>query len=260
MNNNIKACIFNIQRFSIHDGPGIRTTVFFKGCPLNCTWCSNPESQNFEPEPMWDKIKKRYITTGEFKTIEEIMEIIIKDKDYYRESQGGITLSGGEVLSQPEFAEMLLIECKKHNIHTACETSAFSSEKVFNNFIKYPDLIIIDIKHYDTHKHREKTGVSLEPVIKNIKYALSENKNILFRIPVIPKYNDSLKDAFHFSKLLKQNNISAVELLPFHQYGKSKYKCLNRKYEFINKKQIYPEDLEKYREVFMNNEIKCSIS
>ena len=133
MNNEIKSCIFNIQRFSIHDGPGIRTTVFFKGCPLNCMWCSNPESQSFKPEPIWDKIKKDYIITGECKTVEEIMEIILKDMDYYIESEGGVTLSGGEVLSHPEFAAELLKECKKHNIHTACETSAFSSPEIFNS-------------------------------------------------------------------------------------------------------------------------------
>ena len=85
MNNEIKSCIFNIQRFSIHDGPGIRTTVFFKGCPLNCTWCSNPESQSFKPEPMWDKVKNKYITAGEYRTSDEIMKRSLKDMNYYIE-------------------------------------------------------------------------------------------------------------------------------------------------------------------------------
>ena len=260
MNNEIKSCIFNIQRFSIHDGPGIRTTVFFKGCPLNCTWCSNPESQSFKPEPIWDKIKKDYIITGECKTVEEIMEIILKDMDYYIESEGGVTLSGGEVLSHPEFAAELLKECKKHNIHTACETSAFSSPEIFNNFTEYPDLLIIDIKHYDNSEHIKKTGVSLKPILKNIKHAILKKKNVLFRIPIIPGYNDSLKDAENFSRLLKLYNINKVELLPFHQFGKSKYKFLNRKYEFENTKQIYAEDLKEYKEVFLTNKIECSIS
>lgn len=260
MNNEIKSCIFNIQRFSIHDGPGIRTTVFFKGCPLNCTWCSNPESQSFKPEPIWDKIKKDYIITGEYKTVEEIMEIILKDMDYYIESEGGVTLSGGEVLSHPEFAAELLKECKKHNIHTACETSAFSSPEIFNNFTEYPDLLIIDIKHYDNSEHIKKTGVSLKPILENIKHAILKKKNVLFRIPIIPGYNDSLKDAENFSRLLKLYNINKVELLPFHQFGKSKYKFLNRKYEFENTKQIYAEDLKEYKEVFLRNKIECSIS
>jgi pyruvate formate lyase activating enzyme len=260
MNNKIKACIFNIQRFSIHDGPGIRTTVFFKGCPLNCTWCSNPESQNFQPEPIWDKIKEKYITTGKYETVENIMKIIMKDIEYYHESDGGVTISGGEVLSQSEFSVTLLEECKKQGIHTACETSAFSSEKIFNNFIEYPDLLIIDIKHYDSLKHREKTGVPLEPVLRNIKYALLKNKNIIFRIPVIPEYNDSMEDALNFVKLLEQYNISKVELLPFHQFGKSKYKYLNRKYEFENKKQIYAEDLRDYKKIFLDNGIECLIT
>ena len=260
MNSEIKSCIFNIQRFSIHDGPGIRTTVFFKGCPLNCTWCSNPESQSFKPEPMWNKIKKEYITAGEYKTVEEITEIILKDKDYYIESEGGVTLSGGEVLSQPEFATALLKECKKHGIHTACETSAFSSPEIFKDFIKYSDLLIIDIKHYDNSKHMKKTGVSLEPIMKNIEHALLKKKDILFRIPIIPGYNDSLEDAENFSHLLKLHDIHKVELLPFHQFGKSKYKFLNRKYEFENTKQIYAEDLKEYKEVFLRNKIECSIS
>ena len=260
MNNEIKSCIFNIQRFSIHDGPGIRTTVFFKGCPLSCTWCSNPESQNFKPEPMWDKIKKEHIIAGEYKTVEEIMEIILKDMDYYIESEGGVTLSGGEVLSQSEFAIELLKECKKHNIHTACETSAFSSPEIFNNFTEYTDLLIIDIKHYDNSEHIKKTGVSLKPILENIKHAILKKKNVLFRIPIIPGYNDSLKDAENFSRLLKLYNINKVELLPFHQFGKSKYKFLNRKYEFENTKQIYAEDLKEYKEVFLRNKIECSIS
>ena len=260
MNSKLKSCIFNIQRFSIHDGPGIRTTVFFKGCPLNCTWCSNPESQSFKPEPMWDKVKNKYITAGEYRTSDEIMKIILKDMNYYIESDGGVTLSGGEVLSQAEFAVELLKECKKHNIHTACETSAFSSPEIFDNFTDYPDLLIIDIKHYNDLKHQEKTGVLLEPVIRNIKSALLKKKNILFRIPVIPGYNDSLEDADNFARFLARNNIYEVELLPFHQFGKSKYKFLNRKYEFENTKQIYAEDLEEYKEVFLNNNIVCIIN
>lgn len=260
MKSKIKACIFNIQRFSIHDGPGIRTTVFFKGCPLNCSWCSNPESQNFNPELMWDKIKKKYITTGDYKFIEDVMDIILKDKDYYKESGGGVTLSGGEVLSQSSFAVELLKECKKNNIHTACETSAFSLPDTFNYFMKYPDLLIIDIKHYDNIKHIEKTGVSLKPILKNIKSAFSEKKNILIRIPIIPGYNDSLKDAENFSFLLKQYSIFKVELLPFHQFGKSKYKFLNRKYEFENAKQMYAKELKEYAEIFSENNIHCIIS
>ena len=260
MNRKTKSCIFNIQRFSIHDGPGIRTTVFFKGCPLNCLWCSNPESQSFKPEPMWDKIKKEHITAGEYKTTEEIMEIILKDMDYYIESDGGVTLSGGEVLSQAEFAIELLKECRKHNIHTACETSAFSSPEIFDNFIEYPDLLIIDIKHHNDSEHIKKTGVSLKPIIRNIKHAISQKKDTLFRIPVIPGYNDSLEDAENFSRLLELNGIYRVELLPFHQFGKSKYKFLNREYEFENTKQIYAEDLAEYREIFLNNKINCIIT
>ncbi len=112
-----KACIFNIQKFSIHDGPGIRSVVFFKGCPLRCYWCANPESQSGEPELMWDNQQKKKITVGEYKTVDDIVEEVMKDEPFYEESGGGVTLSGGEVLYQADFAIDLLkaLREKKHS-------------------------------------------------------------------------------------------------------------------------------------------------
>lgn len=110
---NDKTCIFNIQKFSIHDGPGIRTVVFFKGCPLRCYWCSNPESQNGKPEQMWDTQKNEHTTVGEYKSMDEIITEVMKDEVFYEESDGGVTLSGGEVLFQAEFATELLRQLKE---------------------------------------------------------------------------------------------------------------------------------------------------
>ena len=131
-----KACIFNIQKFSIHDGPGIRTVIFFKGCPLRCYWCANPESQKMAPEDMWDVQRKETTQVGEFKTVEEIVTEVMKDEVFYEESGGGVTLSGGEVLYQADFAIELLRQLKRLGIQTASETTGYADSKKFAEFIK----------------------------------------------------------------------------------------------------------------------------
>lgn len=256
----LKGCIFNIQRFSIHDGPGIRTTIFFKGCPLRCTWCSNPESQNRHPEKIWDNVKKQEIVTGEYYSVEDVMEIIRKDLDYYKESGGGVTVTGGEVLAQKKFVIELLKQCQKENIHTACETSAYSNKEDFHQLMDHVDLLIMDIKHHDSDKHKKKTFVALEPILENLDQAISQNKNMLLRIPIIPKYNNSLEDAQAFGELLKAHEVTKVELLPFHQFGKSKYKFLNRTYEFDGVPQLSSNDLTPYAAVIDSFGIECLIA
>jgi len=254
-----QGCIFNIQRFSLHDGPGIRTTVFFKGCPLRCTWCCNPESQLGSPEPIWDNIKKQVILTGKYYTVNQVMEIIKKDCDYYEESNGGVTVSGGEVLAQKDFVLSLLKACKEENIHTTCESSAYSSKEDFRELIDHVDLLIMDIKHHDSKLHKQKTGVFLEMILANLDQAIALNKEMLVRIPVIPGFNDSLEDAKAFGKLLEAHHVKGVELLPFHQFGKSKYHYLNRSYEFENVSQLTVKDLIPYAEQIKKFGINCLI-
>ncbi|WP_368256299.1 glycyl-radical enzyme activating protein [Enterococcus innesii] len=258
--NNIVGCIFNIQRFCIHDGPGIRTTIFFKGCPLRCTWCSNPESQKRHPEPIWDNQKKRNVITGENYSIEEVMEVVRKDLDYYKESNGGITVTGGEVLAQKNFVIKLLEKCNEENIHTTCETCAYSSITDFEELLNNIDFLIMDLKHHDSTKHKEKTAVPLEPILKNLEVAVKSNKKMLLRIPIIPGYNDTLEDATAFGKLLKNYQVKSVELLPFHQFGKSKYAFLNRDYEFENTVQLSDSDLLPYSEIICQAGVTCTIS
>ena len=255
-----RGCIFNIQRFSIHDGPGIRTTIFFKGCPLRCTWCSNPESQKRQPEPIWDNQKKQEIITGAYYTVEEVMEVIRKDIDYYEESKGGITVTGGEVLAQKAFVIEILKKCREENIHTACETSAFSSSSDFNELIEPLDLLIMDIKHHSEDAHKAKTGVSLEPILKNLDQAINSQKEMLLRIPIIPAYNNSLEDAEAFGQLLLCHQVKEVELLPFHQFGKSKYKYLKRAYEYEGVPQLTSKDLLPYAAIIEKFGITCSIA
>lgn len=258
--NEKKANIFNIQKFSIHDGPGIRTVVFFKGCPLRCLWCSNPESQSSAIEIPWkDKSSSMALSiAGKPTTVSEIMIEVMKDIDFYEESGGGVTLSGGEVLQQADFAIELLQELKNKGIHTAIETTGYTFSEVFKKFITNVDLLLFDMKHYNRDKHLTATGVYNDVIIKNMNYASSIGKTIIARIPVIPDYNNSLEDAKEFSSLLNKIGIKKVNLLPFHQFGQNKYDLLGKPYAMEGIKQLYPEDLEEFRQVFIEQGLDCS--
>lgn len=259
MTNEKKGLIFNIQKFSLHDGPGIRTVVFFKGCPLRCKWCSNPESQLGTPESMWDKTKQAYKTVGEYKTVDEIMEEVLKDEVFYQGSGGGVTLSGGEVLFQADFAIELLKALRAKNIHTACETTGSIKPEIFTEFIKHVDLIFMDLKHYDPEKHLVGTGVNNQMIIENLKTALANHNNLIVRIPIIPNFNDCIEDAIQFANLFHSIGVKYIELLPFHQFGSQKYKYLNREYEFEDVPQLHTEDLYEYQQVMNEHNINCFV-
>ena len=295
--------IFNIQKFSINDGPGIRTVVFFKGCPLKCTWCANPESQEPRLQILWDEKKCLHCENcvrscptlavknidgkifvdhkkcsgagicsergiciencpahalkpeGERKTVSEIMEVVLQDLPFYEESGGGVTLSGGEATMQAEFTIELLKALKAENIHTAIETTGFTSPAIFRRVAEYLDLILFDIKHWDETKHKEKTSVSNTPILQNMKYAIDIGKEVLPRLPVIPNYNDSTADARGFVGRLKQVGAKRVQLLPFHQFGENKYNMLGRDYEFTHVAGLHPEDLKDFQKVFIDDGI-----
>lgn len=254
-----KACIFNIQKFSIHDGPGIRTVVFFKGCPLKCAWCSNPESQYGKPEKIWDSQKENYTTVGEYKSIDEIVKEVMKDEPFYEESGGGVTLSGGEVLYQAEFATELLYQLKEKNIHTASETAGFAKESIFKKYIEQVDILYFDVKHHDDVQHKKGTGVSLKLILNNLTYALQEHANLVVRIPVIPNFNDGQENAEAFTTLFKEMGITQVELLPFHQFGAQKYAFLNREYTMHNTPQLHTEELDYFKDIFDRHQILCHV-
>ena len=254
-----QACIFNIQYFSIHDGPGIRSVVFFKGCPLRCFWCSNPESQSGLPEEMYDNLTKRPEIVGEYKTIDEIMIEVMKDEPFYLESDGGVTLSGGEPLFQAVFATELLKALKEKGIHTACETTGYAKPEVFKSFIAWVDNLYLDIKHYDTQKHRAGIAVGNELILENLKIAVKTHPNLTVRIPVIPEFNDSLEDAQAFAKLFNEVGVTAIEVLPFHQFGEKKYDYLDRPYQLKDVKQLHSEDLIDYQQVFSTAGVACVI-
>lgn len=253
----MKGLLFNIQKFSLHDGPGIRTVVFFKGCPLSCKWCSNPESQRAEPCFMGEG-KKRALDSR-FYSIDEILKICLQDRYFYEDSGGGITLSGGEALTQPKFAAALLEALRKEGLHTVLETSGYAPADAFNEVSALSDLLLFDIKHYDEYRHVEGTGVNNNLILANLKTAMARKVPILLRLPVIPGYNDSLEDAHGFASLIKSMGLESVQLLPFHQFGERKYDMLNIPYEMRGVDQLHNEDLEEFKRIICNTGIACFI-
>ncbi len=288
--------VFNIQKFSIHDGPGIRTAVFLKGCPLRCAWCANPESQSFGIQVIYDGTKclhcghcaaicpagavlvqeggrvwvehekctgcLRCVTEcpgraltgeGERKTVEEVVRICLQDRDFYEESGGGVTLSGGEAFASPEYAEALVRALKAEGIRTAAETTGHASPAVFRKLAPLFDLLLFDVKHADPEKHRAGTGVSNELIRANFLWAVSRGLNVLPRIPVIPGFNDGADDAEEIAGFLSGAGISRAQLLPFHQMGERKYEFLGRDYAMKGRKALHPEDLADNREIFLRH-------
>lgn len=237
--------IFNIQRFSLHDGEGIRTTIFLKGCPLKCAWCSNPESQSKEKEFLYDVDREPEIA-GEDKSVAEIVEICLKDEVFYRESGGGVTFSGGEPFAQEKALLNLIKKLKEKGVNTAAETAGAVEPTVFREICCALDCVIMDIKHYDTQMHYLGTGLGNEQIIENLKWLKSNIKNYIIRIPVIPKYNNSNIDASKFAELLASIGIKIVELLPFHQFGEKKYEMLGRHYEYSGEASVKKEDLTEF--------------
>ncbi len=206
---------------------------------------------------MLDANTKKTTIMGEEKTVDEIMDEVMKDVDFYEESGGGLTLSGGEIFAQYEFAKAILMEAKLRGLHTAIETTAFVEQQKFAELIQYVDFIYTDLKHYNTISHRKITGVNNNLIIQNIEYAFSIGKEIVLRIPVIPEFNNSLEDAEQFASLFNQLNIDEVQLLPFHQFGENKYKLLNRNYTMTDVKALHPEDLADYQAIFLKHNINC---
>ncbi len=290
--------IFNIQKFSVNDGPGIRTVVFFKGCPLHCRWCSNPESQLTKTQILWDQKKcvsclhcmdlcsaqaitfasgrihidpdtcvgcgtcaaecpvKALELQGEVKTVQQVIDVVLQDLVFYEEG-GGITLSGGEFLAQPVFAEELLLAAKEEGLHTCCETTGFAAPEVFRRVIAHVDYVLFDMKHWDAQRHIEGTGVSNELPLANMAEAVRMGKTVLPRIPVIPGFNDTEEDARQFARRLGEIGITQCQLLPFHQFGENKYHLLGEQYDYEDVPALHPEDLQSYAAVFQADHINA---
>jgi len=232
-----KATIYDIQRFSLHDGPGIRTTIFFKGCPLRCNWCANPESQESEIELFGDT----YV--GSTISAKELLEIAKRDKPFFKRSGGGITLSGGEPLLQYETALELIRLAQQEGINVAIETSGYQDWDKAEEIFREVDYIYYDIKVLDAKKHFELTGVTNEIILDNLAKAVKVNKNIVVRIPIIPNVNDSFEEIRDIALFVQENGISEIELMPYHRFGIHKYEKLNREYELMDSSPIDKEQI-----------------
>lgn len=221
--------IFDIQRFSIHDGPGIRTIVFLKGCYLRCRWCCNPESQEYKIQSLTMNGSTK--TVGRDVTVGELMPELEKDRMYYQRSGGGITLSGGEAMAQPDFAEALLRACHEYGFNTAIETTAFADPEVVERLVPHIDYIMMDIKHMNAAKHQAFTGQSNEKILSNARWIAAHAASLTIRVPVVPTFNDTvaeIQDIAHFADSLP--GVTALHLLPYHRLGQDKYTGLNRTY------------------------------
>ena len=281
-NNQMKGYVFNIQKYTIHDGPGIRTEIFLKGCPLKCKWCSNPESMGIHPEvgvyssrcigidkcgcclKVCPELNKGTLVAegnhisginrnvclgclkcadacpsnalmvwGKSLTVESIMKTILSDSEFYENSGGGVTISGGEPLVQWGFTFELLKECRKNNIHTCLESSLHVRPEILEQSYPVTDMIITDIKHMNSEKHREYSGVGNELILNNITKTVEANKQLIIRIPVIPGHNNSeenIKATARFISDRLGNRVTQVQLLPFRQLGVEKYGSLGMHY------------------------------
>lgn len=223
--------IFNIQRFSLNDGGGIRTIVFFKGCPLSCPWCSNPESQSFKIENMKDKLNcGKYKKIGKYYTVDELLKEVLKDEIFFNTSGGGVTLSGGEILSQPEFVIEFLKKMKENDINTAIETCGFGNTELFKKILENTDTVLFDLKIMDNEKSKKVIGGNSNLIIKNFEEAC-KNNHVIPRIPFIPGYTDDIQNIDKILEIVSKNNIEEIHILPYHNYGASKYELLDRIYE-----------------------------
>ena len=265
----MKGIIFDIKRFAVHDGDGIRTTVFFKGCPLNCIWCHNPEGLWAEKVLSYtahnclncgecvricnahEIVDGRHIFKRELcvscgrceeicpadalklygKSVEtdELLPILLEDKAFYEKTGGGITLSGGECLCQAEFCRELLKLLKKEGIHTAVDTSGFVPKDAIDAVMAYTDIFLYDIKAYDENVHRKCTGVPNEIILENLKYIDSCGKKTEVRIPYVPDYNSDQIEKIAVF-LSGLKNLTRVKLLPYHNYAQSKYEAFDMEY------------------------------
>ncbi|SKA76014.1 pyruvate formate lyase activating enzyme [Caloramator quimbayensis] len=287
-----KAFIFNVQKYNIYDGPGVRTLIFFKGCPLRCKWCSNPEGLEKKYQVMLkrnlcvdcgacvsvcpvgihsiSKEQKHEVNrnidcigcrrceevcpqsamtiVGEIKTVSELMKVIEEDRSFYELSGGGVTLGGGEVTMQAEFAANLLAACKQEGINTAIETCGYVKLETVLKIAEFTDLFLFDIKHMDSERHYQLTGVHNELILGNLKELLNRRFNVKVRMPLLKGINDSQEEIESVVKFLMPfrdfKNFKGIDLLPYHKLGVNKYEQLNKEYPIKGDPSLNKDELD----------------
>jgi pyruvate formate lyase activating enzyme len=301
-----KGTVFDVQGFSVHDGPGCRTLVFLKGCSLNCGWCANPEGINQNPEIMYYKTsckantfsciescQKKAITrqkdntisidrnqckscgtfecknncdhdafrvSGQEISVDEIVEKIDRDRQYWG-ANGGITLTGGEPLTQPKFASEILKRCYDKYIHTSIETCGMAAWSSFEKVLPYLEWVFFDLKHMDPVKHWEGTGLSNELILENAQRIASDYPDIrlIFRMPIIPGFNDSVVNIQKTADFIKETRVREVNVLPIHYLGLSKYDVLGRSCLFDSMEKVSEDKINQIRKVFQKTGITCYV-
>ena len=297
--------VTNIQGYSIHDGPGIRTVVFLKGCGLECQWCSNPECISPHPEvgfikalctkcgkcadvcpdgalvyeagklPRIDRERcsgcgacssvcsyTAIVLYGKQMNVDEVFDAINRDKMFYQASGGGVTVSGGEALLQPQFVCDLFEKCHRAGIHTCVETSGYAAESALRQVLSYTDYVLYDLKHLNSKKHRQYTGKPNNLILSNAKIVAASGVETLFRMPLIPGINDDMQNIKETADFLHGlgNNALRIELMPYHRLGKGKYESLDRQYRLSEVLSPEPDEVESVKKEFEVNNIICSIS
>jgi pyruvate formate lyase activating enzyme len=297
----LQGTIFDIQRFSVHDGPGIRTLVFLKGCPLRCKWCSNPESQSTSFEIMFykekcigckeclkvcpcgesleyewpvDRIKceqcgrcvdvcyteaRRLV--GRLVSLDEVLKVVLRDRVFYKQSGGGVTVGGGEPLSQASFLAELLKKCKKAEINTAVETCGYAPWSQFEKFLRFTDVLLFDIKHMDTQVHREYTGVGNELILDNAIKASNIIDQMIIRFPLIPDINSSKENIHRLAQYIETglHKVNKVDILPYHTMGASKITRLGRTYLLTELTPIKKEEIEEAKTILESYGLQVSV-
>jgi pyruvate formate lyase activating enzyme len=299
-----RGVIFNIQRFSVHDGPGIRTTVFLKGCPLRCGWCSNPESIRLSPELItrdtkcitcgkcvescpqqaitvaenarviqWEKCNYcmdcaevcpsgAIEAVGRYMTVVEVLDIVARDASYYGRTGGGMTVSGGEPLMQWQFALKLLQEAKKRGFHTTLDTSGYADWEVLDKLLNHTDLVLYDVKHPNSARHREATGVPNEQILDNLlKMVGKAGPKVWVRHPVVPQFNDSEEDLEALCKLILtlKPSVEKISLLPYHKFGELKYAATGKVYPWTGIPTISDEQIEALKKLVESHGVKVDV-
>ena len=265
--------VFDIQRFSVQDGPGIRTTIFMKGCPLNCLWCSNPESQNPVPQLLYFETRCTHChqcieacpsgairkaddgsisldrqcctacgtcieecltearsISGKEVTVGEVCRIVEKDMSYYRNSDGGVTLSGGEPICQPEPLLQLLVKFREMGIHTCLDTCGFADWDILKVAMEHVDLVLMDSKHMNTEAHKKLTGVNNDVILENTARVAARGIPMIIRVPLIPGLNDSDENFSQLGQFMKTCGLTRVDLMPYHRFSLSKHNALGLTY------------------------------
>ena len=273
-----KAIFFDIQRNSFVDGPGIRTTVFFKGCNLRCAWCHNPESQSAKPQMMFYKDKctgcgkcksvcpyhleqcelcgkctlycpvDARKVCGKEHTVDEVLKEVLKDQAFYETSGGGVTFSGGECMLQIDFLAEILKKCKENGIHTAVDTAGHIPFESFEKILPYTDLFLYDIKIFDSQKHKQYVGVSNELILDNLEKLFERKAKLWIRVPVIPDVNDSIEEIQKIKDFLKTiGTAEKIELLPYHAMGENKYRAIGKEPQIF--KTPDAENMKRLKEI-----------